>query len=47
VQSSLEDTDIAKVTSQFSLSQTALQAAYQTTTRLEQEDLFSYLGNGS
>jgi flagellar hook-associated protein 3 FlgL len=46
VQSSIEDTDIAKVTSEFSLSQTALQAAYQTTTRLEQEDLFSYLGNG-
>jgi flagellar hook-associated protein 3 FlgL len=46
VQSSLEDTDIAKVTSEFSLSQTALQAAYQTTTRLEQEDLFTYLPNG-
>jgi flagellin-like hook-associated protein FlgL len=46
VQSSIEDTDIAKVTSEFSLSQTALQAAYQTTTRLEQEDLFTYLPNG-
>lgn len=46
VQSNLEDTDIAKVTSQFSLTQTALQAAYQTTTRLEQNDLFDYLGNG-
>lgn len=46
VQSNLEDTDIAKVTSEFSLSQTALQAAYQTTTRLEQEDLFTYLPNG-
>jgi len=46
VQSNLEDTDIAKVTSQFSLSQTALEAAYQTTTRLEQNDLFDYLGNG-
>ncbi len=45
VQSSLEDTDIAKVTSQFTLTQTALQAAYQTTTRLEQNDLFDYLGN--
>ncbi|MGD0967214.1 MAG: flagellin hook IN motif-containing protein [Candidatus Aquilonibacter sp.] len=45
VQSSLEDTDIAKVTSEFTLSQTALQAAYQTTTRLEQEDLMSYLNN--
>jgi flagellar hook-associated protein 3 FlgL len=47
VQSSLEDTDIAKVTAEFSLSQTALQAAYQTTTRLEQDDLFNYIGNGS
>ncbi len=45
VQSSIEDTDIAKVTSEFSLSQTALQAAYQTTTRLEQEDLMTYLPN--
>jgi flagellar hook-associated protein 3 FlgL len=45
VRSNLEDTDIAKVTSEFSLSQTALQAAYQTTTRLEQEDLFTYLPN--
>ncbi len=43
VQSNLEDTDIAKVTSEFTLSQTALQAAYQTTTRLEQNDLFTYL----
>lgn len=43
VQSNLEDTDIAKVTSQFTLAQTALEAAYQTTTRLEQEDLFNYL----
>ena len=46
MQSGLEDTDIAKVTAQFSLSQTALQAAYQTTTRLEQDDLFNYLPNG-
>lgn len=46
VRSNLEDTDIAKVTSEFSLSQTALQAAYQTTTRLEQDDLFTYLPNG-
>jgi flagellar hook-associated protein 3 FlgL len=44
VQSNLEDTDIAKVTSQFSLTQTALEAAYETTTRLEQNDLFDYLG---
>lgn len=46
VRSNLEDTDIAKVTSEFTLSQTALQAAYQTTTRLEQDDLFTYLPNG-
>lgn len=46
VQSNLEDTDIAKVTSQFSLTQTALQAAYETTTRLEETTLMSYLGNG-
>jgi flagellin-like hook-associated protein FlgL len=43
VQSNLEDTDIAQVTSQFSLTQTALEAAYETTTRLEQNDLFDYL----
>lgn len=43
VQSNLEDTDISKVTSQFTLAQTALEAAYSTTTRLEQEDLFNYL----
>ncbi|HET9029742.1 MAG TPA: flagellar hook-associated protein FlgL [Candidatus Aquilonibacter sp.] len=44
VQSSLEDTDIAKVTSQFSQTQTILQAAYATTTRLEGKTLFDYLG---
>jgi flagellar hook-associated protein 3 FlgL len=44
VQSNLEDTNIAQVTSQFSLTQTALEAAYETTTRLEQNDLFDYLG---
>jgi flagellin-like hook-associated protein FlgL len=47
VQSNLEDTDIAKVTSQFSLTQTALEAAYETTTRLEQNDLFDYLGTST
>jgi flagellar hook-associated protein 3 FlgL len=48
VQAGLEDTDIAKVTSQFSLTQTALQAAYETTTRLEQNTLMNYIGgNGS
>lgn len=40
VQSGLEDADIAKVVAQFSATQTALQAAYGTTTRLEQKSLF-------
>lgn len=43
VQSGLEDTDIAKVTSQFSQTQTVLQAAYATTSRLEGKTLFDYL----
>ncbi len=43
VQSNIEDTDIAKVTSQFSLTQTALQAAYSTTAQLEQKSLFDYI----
>ncbi|MBV8333812.1 MAG: flagellar hook-associated protein FlgL [Candidatus Eremiobacteraeota bacterium] len=43
VQSNIEDTNIPKVTTQFSLAQTALQAAYGTTSRLEQKDLFDYL----
>jgi flagellin-like hook-associated protein FlgL len=43
VQSNIEDTDIAKVTSQFSQTQTVLQAAYATTTRLESKTLFDYL----
>lgn len=43
VQSSIEDADIAKVISQFSQTQTALQAAYGTTTRLESKSLFEYL----
>ncbi len=46
VQSGLEDTDIPKVTTQFSQTQTVLQAAYATTTRLEQHDLFDYLNGG-
>jgi flagellar hook-associated protein 3 FlgL len=45
VQSGIEDTDIAQVTSQFSLTQTALQAAYETTTRLEQNTLMNYIGD--
>lgn len=43
VQSGIEDADIAKVISQFSQTQTALQAAYGTTTRLESKTLFDYL----
>ena len=43
VQSGIEDADIAKVTTQFTQTQTALQAAYGTTTRLEQKSLFDYL----
>lgn len=43
VQSNIEDADIAKVASQFSQTQTALQAAYATTTRLESKSLFDYL----
>ena len=43
VQSGIEDADIAKVTTQFTQTQTALQAAYGTTTRLEQKTLFDYV----
>jgi flagellar hook-associated protein 3 FlgL len=43
VQSGIEDADIAKVISQFSQTQTALQAAYGTTSRLEAKSLFDYL----
>jgi len=43
VQSAIEDTDIGKVTTEFTQTQTALQAAYGTTTRLEQSDLFDFL----
>ncbi len=43
VQSGIEDTDIAKATTQFTLTQTALTAAYSTTSRLEAKDLFDYL----
>ncbi|MDQ2872427.1 MAG: flagellar hook-associated protein FlgL [Candidatus Eremiobacteraeota bacterium] len=43
VQSGIEDADIAKMVTQFSQTQTALQAAYGTTTRLESKSLFDYL----
>ena len=45
LQSDLEDTNVAQATSQFTLVQTALEAAYSTTSRIEQEDLFDYLNN--
>ena len=44
VQSGIEDADIAKVMTAFSQTQTALQAAYGTTTKLESKSLFDYLG---
>jgi flagellar hook-associated protein 3 FlgL len=43
VQSNLEGTDIAEVTSEFTQTQTVLQAAYATTARLEGKTLFDYL----
>jgi flagellar hook-associated protein 3 FlgL len=43
VQSGIEDADIAKVVSEFSQTQTALQAAYATTTRLESKTLFDFV----
>lgn len=44
VRSGIEDADIAKVMTAFSQTQTALQAAYGTTTKLESKSLFDYLG---
>ena len=41
--SQIEDTDFASTVSAFTLAQTALQAAYSTTTRLEAKNLFEYL----
>jgi flagellar hook-associated protein 3 FlgL len=41
--SGIEGLDVAKATSQFTATQTALQAAYATTTRLESKTLFDYL----
>jgi flagellin-like hook-associated protein FlgL len=41
--SSYEDTNVAQATSQFTLTQTALQAAYATTARLEGKTLIDYL----
>lgn len=43
VESGIEDIDVAAATSKFSQTQTALQAAYATTNRLESKTLFDYL----
>jgi len=43
-ESSIEDVDVAAAVSKFSQTQTALQAAYSTTTKLESKTLFDYLG---
>ena len=43
IQSSLEDTNIASATSKFTQVQTALQAAYAVTSRLESKTLIDYL----
>jgi flagellar hook-associated protein 3 len=43
VQSGIEDTNVAKMTTEFSATQVALTASYSTTTRLEAKDLFDYL----
>jgi flagellar hook-associated protein 3 FlgL len=45
VQAGLEGTNVPQVTSQFTLTQTALQAAFDTTTRIEQSNLFDFLNN--
>jgi flagellar hook-associated protein 3 FlgL len=42
-QSNIEDVDVAKATANFTQTQTALQAAFATTTRLEGKTLFDYL----
>ncbi|MEA2690533.1 MAG: Bacterial flagellin C-terminal helical region, partial [Candidatus Eremiobacteraeota bacterium] len=44
MESAIEDVDVAAAVSKFSLTQTALQAAYSTTTKLESKTLFDYLG---
>ncbi|HEV3088639.1 MAG TPA: flagellar hook-associated protein FlgL [Candidatus Elarobacter sp.] len=43
VESGIEDVNVAAATSKFSQTQTALQAAYATTNRLEAKTLFDYL----
>jgi flagellar hook-associated protein 3 FlgL len=43
IQTDIEDTNVAQVQPELSLTQTALEAAYSTTAQLEQKDLFDYL----
>ena len=43
VKSGLEDVNVASATSQFTETETALQAAFETTTRLEGKTLFDYI----
>jgi len=43
VESGIEDVDVAAATTKFTAAQTALQAAYATTDRLESKTLFDYL----
>jgi flagellin-like hook-associated protein FlgL len=43
VQSNIEDTNIPATVTAFSQTQTALQAAYSTTDRLESKILFDYI----
>jgi len=44
IQSQIEDTDVAKVSPQFVQTQTALNAAYAVTVKLEGKTLMDYLG---
>ena len=43
MESGIEDVDVASAVSKFSQTQTALQAAYSTTNKLESKTLFDYL----
>lgn len=45
--STIEDTNIQQATTQFSLAQTALQAAYLTTAKLESTNLFNYVSSSA
>jgi flagellar hook-associated protein 3 FlgL len=45
VQSQIEDTNVASAVTQFTQVQTALQAAYSTTTHLESKILFDYISS--